>query len=172
RTEGSSSGLDVALVAEAPPSAFPNGCHVVEIEIDVETGDVTLERYVALDDFGTLVNPMLAEGQVHGGVVQGVGQALMERTVYDDAGQLMSGSFMDYALPRAKNLPDITVGFHPVPATSNPLGVKGCGEAGVTGALPAIVNAISDALASADAAPIDMPATPERVWRALQAARR
>ena len=170
--EGSSSDLNVALTAEAPPSAFPNGCHVVEIEIDVETGDVTLERYVALDDFGTLVNPMLAEGQVHGGVVQGVGQALMERTVYDDAGQLMSGSFMDYALPRANNLPDITVGFHPVPATSNPLGVKGCGEAGVTGALPAIVNAISDALASAGSTPVDMPATPERVWRALQAARR
>ncbi|MEM8950671.1 MAG: xanthine dehydrogenase family protein molybdopterin-binding subunit, partial [Pseudomonadota bacterium] len=163
--------LDVALIAEAPPSAFPNGCHIVEVEIDPETGTVSLERYVALDDFGNLVNPMLAEGQVHGGVVQGVGQALMERTVYDASGQLISGSFMDYTLPRAGDLPTIDVGFHPVPATSNPLGVKGCGEAGVTGALPAIMNAISDALASRGAAPVDMPATPERIWRALKASR-
>ncbi len=162
--------LDVALIAEAPPSAFPNGCHVVEVEIDPETGAVSLERYVALDDFGNLVNPMLVEGQVHGGVVQGVGQALMERTVHDDAGQLISGSFMDYTLPRARDLPMIDIDFHPVPATSNPLGVKGCGEAGVTGALPAIMNAISDALASRGAAPIDMPATPERIWKALETA--
>ena len=163
--------LDVALIAEAPPSAFPNGCHIVEVEIDPDTGAVSLERYVALDDFGNLVNPMLVEGQVHGGVVQGIGQALMERTVYDDRGQLISGSFMDYALPRAKNLPMIDVDFHPVPATSNPLGVKGCGEAGVTGALPAIMNAISDALAGRGGGPVDMPATPERIWRTLNAGR-
>ncbi len=163
--------LDVALIAEAPPSAFPNGCHIVEAEIDPETGAVTLARYVALDDFGNLVNPMLVEGQIHGGVGQGVGQALMEHTAYDDAGQLLSGSFMDYALPRARDLPMIDVGFHPVPATSNPLGVKGCGEAGVTGALPAIMNAISDALARRGAAPVDMPATPERIWRALNIGR-
>ncbi len=169
RPEGLEAGLDVALVAEAPPSAFPNGCHIAEVEIDPETGAVSLDRYVALDDFGTLVNPMLAEGQVHGGVVQGIGQALLERTVYDENGQLLTGSFMDYALPRADDLPDIEVGFHPVPATSNPLGVKGCGEAGVTGALPAVMNAISDALASAGAEPVDMPARPERVWRALSA---
>ena len=126
--------LDAALISESPPSAFPNGCHVAEVEIDPETGHVRLDRYTALDDFGTVVNPLLAEGQVHGGVVQGIGQALSERAVYDAQGQLLTGSFMDYALPRADTVPQLAVGFHPVPATSNPLGVKGCGEAGVTGA--------------------------------------
>jgi len=161
--------LDVALVSEAPPSAFPNGCHIAELEIDPETGDVTVDRYVAIDDFGVLINPMLAEGQVHGGVIQGIGQALFERTIYDREGQLLTGSFMDYALPRADDVSLIEVGFHPVAATSNPLGVKGCGEAGVTGALPAIMNAVADALASQGAEPIDMPATAERVWSALRA---
>lgn len=163
--------LDVAMVSEAPPSAFPNGCHVAEVEIDPQTGTVTVDRYAAVDDFGTLINPMLAEGQVHGGVAQGIGQALFEHAVYDETGQLLSGSFMDYALPRADDLSMIDVGFHAVPATSNPLGVKGCGEAGVTGALPAVMNAIADALASQGAKPVDMPAKPERVWSALQAAR-
>jgi carbon-monoxide dehydrogenase large subunit len=164
--------LDAALVSDSPPSAFPNGCHVAEVEVDPETGEVRLDRYTAVDDFGTLVNPMLAEGQVHGGVVQGVGQALLEHAVYDPGGQLLAGSFMDYALPRSDGVPAIEVGFHPVPATSNPLGVKGCGEAGVTGALPAIMNAIVDALASRGVRHVDMPATPERIWRALQAATR
>ena len=163
--------LDVALISDAPPSAFPNGCHVAEVEIDPDTGHVSLVRYIAIDDFGTLINPMLAEGQVHGGVAQGIGQALFEQTIYDENGQLLTGSFMDYALPRADGLSMIDVGFHPVPATSNPLGVKGCGEAGVTGALPAIMNAVVDALASQGAAPVDMPATPERVWMALQSAK-
>jgi carbon-monoxide dehydrogenase large subunit len=162
--------LDAALVTDSPPSAFPNGCHVAEVEIDPETGLVKVARYVAVDDFGTLVNPMLAEGQVHGGVVQGIGQALMERTVYDGAGQLLSGSFMDYALPRADRVPPIEVAFHPVPARSNPLGVKGCGEAGVTGALPAVMNAVLDALAERGVTRLDMPATPERVWAALREA--
>ena len=160
--------LGAELVADNPPSAFPNGCHVAEVEIDPETGAVTLARYTAVDDFGTLVNPMLAEGQVHGGVVQGIGQALTEHTVYDQTGQLLSGSFMDYAMPRADDLPSLDVDFHPVPATSNPLGVKGCGEAGVTGALPAVMNAIIDALADRGITHVDMPATPERIWRALQ----
>lgn len=160
--------LDVALVSEAPPSAFPNGCHIAEVEIDPETGHVSVASYIAVDDFGTLINPMLAEGQVHGGVAQGIGQALFEQTVYDENGQLLTGSFMDYVLPRADGLSMIDVDFHPVAATSNPLGVKGCGEAGVTGALPAIMNAVTDALASQGAEPIDMPATPERVWTALQ----
>ena len=164
--------LDVAMVSEAPPSAFPNGCHVAEVEIDPETGEITIDRYTAVDDFGTLINPMLVEGQVHGGVVQGIGQALSEQAFYDDAGQLLTGSFMDYALPRAGDLPMIEVGFHPVPAASNPLGVKGCGEAGVTGALPAVMNAIADALAGEGAALVDMPATPERIWTALRSARR
>jgi carbon-monoxide dehydrogenase large subunit len=164
--------LDAALVSESPPSAFPNGCHVAEIEIDPETGDVRLDRYTAVDDFGTLVNPMLAEGQVHGGVAQGIGQALLEHVVYDPEGQLLAGSFMDYALPRADTVPPIAVGFHPVPAASNPLGVKGCGEAGVTGALPAVMNAVLDALAARGVRHLDMPATPERIWLALQAAER
>jgi carbon-monoxide dehydrogenase large subunit len=162
--------LDAALISDSPPSAFPNGCHVAEVEIDPETGQVRLDRYTALDDFGTLVNPLLAEGQVHGGVVQGIGQALLERAVYNPQGQLLTGSFMDYALPRADTVPRITVGFHPVPATSNPLGVKGCGEAGVTGALPAVMNAVLDALATRGVRALDMPATPERVWRALHVA--
>ncbi len=162
--------LDSALVAEGPPSAFPNGCHIAEVEIDPETGAIELQRYTALDDFGTLVNPMLAEGQVHGGVAQGIGQALMEQAVYDPAGQLLTGSFMDYALPRADRVPPIDVGFHPVPATSNPLGVKGCGEAGVTGALPAVMNAVVDALAAHGITHLDMPATSEKIWSALRAA--
>jgi aerobic carbon-monoxide dehydrogenase large subunit len=149
-------------VTDSPPSAFPNGCHVAEVEIDPDTGLVEIARYVAVDDFGTLINPMLAEGQVHGGVVQGIGQALMERTVYDGAGQLLSGSFMDYALARADPVPPIEVAFHPVPARSNPLGVKGCGEAGVTGALPAVMNAVLDALAERGVTRFDMPATPRR----------
>jgi carbon-monoxide dehydrogenase large subunit len=164
--------LDAALISESPPSAFPNGCHVVEVEIDPETGQVRLDRYTALDDFGTVVNPLLAEGQVHGGVAQGIGQALLEHAVYDRQGQLLAGSFMDYALPRADTVPRITVGFHPVPATSNPLGVKGCGEAGVTGALPAVMNAVIDALATRGVRHLDMPATPERIWRALREAGR
>jgi carbon-monoxide dehydrogenase large subunit len=163
--------LDVALVAEGPPSAFPNGCHVAEVEVDPETGAVELQSYVAVDDFGTLVNPMLAEGQVHGGVAQGIGQALLEQAVYDAGGQLLTGSLMDYALPRADGVPPIEVGFHPVPATTNPLGVKGCGEAGVTGALPAVMNAVLDALAERGVTRLDMPATPARVWAALRTAR-
>jgi aerobic carbon-monoxide dehydrogenase large subunit len=162
--------LDAALTTDSPPSAFPNGCHVAEVEIDPETGQVRLDRYTAVDDFGTLVNPMLAEGQVHGGVAQGIGQALLEHAVYDPEGQLLAGSFMDYALPRADTVPPIAVGFHPVPATSNPLGVKGCGEAGVTGALPAVMNAVIDALAARGVRNLDMPATPERIWQALRAA--
>ncbi|HSA81786.1 MAG TPA: xanthine dehydrogenase family protein molybdopterin-binding subunit [Geminicoccaceae bacterium] len=168
--EGLPASLDVALVTDGPPSAFPNGCHVCEVEIDPETGQVELRRYVAVDDFGTLINPMLAEGQVHGGVAQGIGQALLERAVYDGQGQLLSGSFMDYALPRADGVPALEVGFHPVPATSNPLGVKGCGEAGVTGALPAVMNAVLDALSARGVTRLDMPATPARVWAALRAA--
>jgi carbon-monoxide dehydrogenase large subunit len=164
--------LDAALITDSPPSAFPNGCHVVEVEVDPETGEVRVDRYTAVDDFGTLVNPMLAEGQVHGGVVQGIGQALLEHAVYDRAGQLRAGSFLDYALPRADGVPSIEVGFHPVPATTNPLGVKGCGEAGVTGALPAVMNAVFDAVAARGIRHLDMPATPERIWRALQAAER
>jgi carbon-monoxide dehydrogenase large subunit len=163
--------LDTDLVSENPPSAFPNGCHVAEVEVDPETGVVEVVRYCAVDDFGTLVNPLLVEGQVHGGVVQGIGQALLERTVYDRSGQLVTGSFMDYALPRAEDVPSFELAFHSVPAKTNPLGVKGCGEAGITAAPAAVVNAVLDALASHGVTHLDMPLTPERVWRSLQAAR-
>lgn len=162
--------LDSELVSDTPQSAFPNGCHACELEVDPATGIVTIDRYTVVDDFGTIVNPMLVEGQVHGGVVQGIGQAFMEQVVYDSEGQPLSGSFMDYCMPRADDVPNFSLSFHPVPTAENPLGSKGCGEAGVTGALPALMNALSDALTDAGAEPIDMPATPERIWRALAAA--
>jgi carbon-monoxide dehydrogenase large subunit len=166
--EGSPESLDVELVADAVPSTFPNGCHICEVEVDPETGAVEVAAYTVVDDFGVLVNPLLVEGQVHGGVVQGIGQALMEATAHDRDGQPLTGSFMDYAVPRADQVPDMAFATHEVPATTNPLGVKGCGEAGVTGALPAVMNALADAFAQAGAAPVDMPATPEKVWRALR----
>lgn len=148
----------------APTPVFPNGCHIVEVEIDQETGVPTISRYTVVDDFGTVVNPMLVEGQVHGGVAQGLGQVLMEAMIYDDSAQLLTGSFMDYALPRAAMMPEITFDTSPVPNPNNPLGVKGCGEAGSIGALAACVNALVDAL---DGAPVTLPATPETLWRAL-----
>ncbi len=159
--------LDASLVMETPPSAYPNGCHIAEVEIDPDTGTIAVVKYAMVNDFGNLLNPLLAEGQAHGGVVQGIGQALMERTVYDETGQLVSGSYMDYAMPRADNAPSFEFGSHPVPATTNPLGVKGCGEAGCAGALPAVMNAVMDALSGYGVRHIDMPATPERVWRAI-----
>ena len=164
--------LDVSHVTEVIQSAFPNGCHVAEVEIDPETGKVEVVRYAAVNDFGTIVNPMLVEGQIHGGVVQGLGQALMEDARYDESGQLLTGSFMDYALPRASDAPPMSVASHEVPATTNPLGVKGCGEAGCAGALTSVMNAIVDALSALGIRHFEMPATPERVWRAIQAARK
>jgi carbon-monoxide dehydrogenase large subunit len=169
--EGLPASLDVNLVTETPPSAFPNGCHVAEVELDPETGVIEVVKYSMVNDFGTIVNPLTVEGQAHGGVVQGIGQALLERTYYDSEGQLLSGSYMDYALPRADNAPMFHIANHPVPATTNPLGVKGCGEAGCAGSLPSIMNAVLDALSNFGVKHIDMPATPERVWRAIQEAR-
>ncbi len=152
-------------------STFPNGCHICELEIDPETGAVELAAYHVVDDFGTIVNPMLLTGQIHGGVVQGIGQALMEETVYDrDSGQLLSGSFLDYAVPRALHIPPMEVGFNCIPCTTNPLGIKGAGEAGTIAACPAVINAIVDALSPLGIRHIDMPATPENIWRAIQAA--
>jgi aerobic carbon-monoxide dehydrogenase large subunit len=159
--------LDVDHVHKASPSAFPNGCHIAEVEVDPETGTVAVVKYTAVNDFGTVVNPMLVEGQLHGGVVQGIGQAVMEQTVYDDAGQPVTGSYMDYRLPRADDAPPFYIENHPVPATTNPLGVKGCGEAGCAGSLSSVMNAIVDALRPRGVAHINMPATPQRVWRAL-----
>jgi carbon-monoxide dehydrogenase large subunit len=158
--------LDTRGTADIAAS-FPNGVHVAEVEVEPETGRVTLVSYIAVDDCGVVLQPVLVEGQVQGGVAQGVGQALLESGVYDPAsGQLLAGSFMDYAMPRADDLPDIVSELHPVPATSNPLGVKGVGEAGTTAALAAVINAVADAVGPGAA--IDMPATPEAVWRALQ----
>lgn len=150
---------------------FPNGCHVAEVEIDAKTGAVTLLRYTGVDDFGTVINPMLTIGQVQGGVAQGIGQAMLERTVYDpETGQLLSGSFMDYTLPRAADLPDLMIYLDGVPTAANPLGVKGAGQAGAIAAPQAVVAAILDALKPLGVCHIDMPATPERVWNAIQQA--
>jgi len=170
--EGLPKTLDVSHVTEVIPSSFPNGCHVAEVEIDPETGIVEIARYSSANDFGTIVNPLLVEGQVHGGVVQGIGQAIMEQAVYDETGQLLTGSFMDYAMPRAEDTPG-TIGFasHPVPATTNPLGVKGCGEAGCAGALVSVMNAIVDALSELGIRHFDMPASPQRVWQAIREAK-
>jgi carbon-monoxide dehydrogenase large subunit len=163
--------LDTAEIAAIDDHTFPNGCHMAEVEIDPETGVTTVVRYIVCDDFGTTVNPLIVRGQVAGGVAQGIGQAMLEHTVFDpDSGQLLSGSFMDYALPRADDLPDVEVDLLEIPCATNPLGVKGAGEAGAVGSPPALINAIIDALSGDGVTSIDMPATPERVWRALAAA--
>ena len=154
-----------------PAPTFPNGCHVCEAEIDPDTGLVEITRYVVVDDFGTVINPLLLAGQVRGGVAQGVGQAMLERTVYDpDSGQLVSGDLTDYAIPHADTLPAVEFRFNVVPCKTNPLGLKGAGEAGAIGAPPALVNAVVDALAELGIDHLDMPLTPERLWRAIHAA--
>jgi carbon-monoxide dehydrogenase large subunit len=159
--------LDVTHVFDAAPQAYPNGCHVAEVEVDPDTGLTRIVSYVTVNDFGTIVNPLLVAGQAHGGIVQGIGQALHERVAYGEEGQPITGTFMDYGLPRADDVPSLGFESHPVPCTTNPLGAKGCGEAGCAGSLPAIMNAMCDALGVTH---IDMPATPEVVWRALNAA--
>lgn len=164
--------LDVQTVHEHSPSAYPNGCHVAEVEIDPETGVVEVVRYTMVNDFGVMINPKLVAGQAHGGVAQGIGQALFESVAYDAGGQLLTGSFMDYALPHADQVPGFALGSHPVPARTNVLGAKGCGEAGCAGALPSVMNAAVDALRPLGIDHLDMPATPEKVWTALAAARR
>jgi aerobic carbon-monoxide dehydrogenase large subunit len=164
--------LDAAEIAPIDAHTFPNGCHMAEVEVDPETGVIELVRYVVCDDFGKTVNPLIVRGQVAGGVAQGFGQAVLEHTVYDSSsGQLLSGSFMDYALPRANEFPDIEVELLEIPCASNPLGVKGAGEAGAVGSPPAVINAIIDALSGDGVTHIDMPATPERVWRAMALAK-
>ena len=160
--------LDSTGDFDAEELNFPNGCHICEVEIDPETGQTRVDRYVAVDDVGVVINPTIVHGQVQGGIAQGIGQVLAEHIVYDDDGQLLSGSFMDYAMPRASDIPDAAVDLHIVPARSNPLGVKGAGESGVTGSVAAVANAVSDALWRAGVKPeIEMPATAEKVWRAL-----
>ncbi|MDE2363439.1 MAG: molybdopterin-dependent oxidoreductase, partial [Hyphomicrobiales bacterium] len=154
--------LDVAHVHKASPSAYPNGCHVAEVEVDPQTGTVEVVRYTMMNDFGTVVNPMIVEGQGHGGVVQAIGQALLEHVVFDGDGQLLTGSFTDYAMPRAMEAPPFVVMNRPTLTKANPLGAKGCGEAGCAGGLPAVMNALADALGTVE---INMPMTPEVVWR-------
>ncbi|MBU6499005.1 MAG: xanthine dehydrogenase family protein molybdopterin-binding subunit [Rhodospirillales bacterium] len=163
--------LDVSLVNEGPGVTFPNGCHISEVEIDEATGEVEVVSYVMVNDIGTIINPLLLEGQLHGGVVQGIGQILLENAVFDENGQLLSGSFMDYAMPRADHAPRFVVRHRPQPAKTNPLGVKGVGEAGCTGSLSSLMNAVVDALSPLGVRNIDMPATPERIWQAIAAAK-
>ena len=159
--------LDVSTTDQYEDSAFPNGCHIAEVEIDEETAEAQVVRYVTVNDFGVLVNPMLVAGQAHGGIVQGIGQALTEQTAYSEDGQLLSGSYMDYGLPRAEHAPFLGFNSHPVPARTNAIGAKGCGEAGCAGALPAVMNAVVDALAERGVRHVDMPATPQRLWSIL-----
>jgi len=165
-------GLDETAFYDPTNFTYPAGTHICEVEIDPDTGVVDVVAFSACDDFGNIINPMIVEGQVHGGVAQGLGQALLEHCVYDpDSGQLLTGSMMDYALPRADDLPSFSVGTKVTPCTHNPLGVKGCGEAGAIGAPAAMMNAVMDALAPLGVAHLDMPASPHRVWRAIRQAR-
>jgi carbon-monoxide dehydrogenase large subunit len=164
-------GLQGAGAFSADVPSFPNGCHICEVEIDPETGAVVLDRYTVVDDIGTVINPLLARGQIQGGVAQGAGQALIEDMIYErDSGQLVTGSLLDYGIPRADNLPVIEVDFSPVPSASNPLGIKGVGEGGTVAATPTVMNAILEALAPLGVSDVPMPATPERVWRAIHRA--
>ena len=165
--EGVEPGLDETAFYDPLNFSFPAGAHICEVEVDPDTGVVEIVNYTAVDDFGTVINPMIVEGQIHGGVAHGVGQALLEHSIYDsDSGQLVTGSYMDYCMPRADNLPSLKLGFTETPSPLNPLGVKGCGEAGAIAAPAAVINAVTDAIG----ADIDMPATPEKVWRAIQGA--
>ena len=165
---GMEPGLFATAVYKAPVNNYPNGCHICELEIDRDTGKVEIIRYSVVDDFGTVLNPLLLHGQVHGGIAQGAGQALMEDIHFDASGQLVTASFMDYAMPHAHDLCDMEVESNPVPTKTNPLGVKGAGEAGCVGALPAVTNALVDALSEFGVKHIEMPATPERIWRAMR----
>ncbi len=167
RAAGRSDLLGFRERAELPGRSYPNGAHIAEVEIDPETGDCRVVKYTVTDDFGNLINPMLAEGQVHGGVAQGIGQAVCERVVHDETGQLLTATFMDYAMPRADTCPRIDFTTEPVPSTANPLGMKGCGEAGTVGALAAVANAVLDAVAECGVARVDMPFTPGCVWEML-----
>ena len=165
---GMEGGLDAAATTNLSAWTFPNGCHIAEVEVDPDTGTIEILDYNIVDDFGVVLNPMLVEGQVHGGIVQGIGQALHESAVYDDSGQLLTGSFMDYTMPRADNMPSFDFSTVEVPCKNNAMGVKGCGEAGSVGSPAAVINALVDALAPLGVDHVDMPATPEKVWRLTQ----
>ena len=164
--EGMEPGLKETAFFDPVNFSFPSGAFICEVEVDPDTGHTEIVQFTSADDFGTIINPMVVEGQVHGGVAQGIGQAMLEQVIYDEAGQLLTGSYMDYTMPRAADLPFYDVSHHSTPSPNNPLGIKGCGEAGAIGAPPAVINAITDAIGSND---IEMPATPQTVWRAIQA---
>jgi carbon-monoxide dehydrogenase large subunit len=174
--DGTEPGLDETYLYQRnghDDQNYPNGSHVCEVEVDPETGDVALVGFTAVDDCGVVLNPLIVHGQIHGGVAQGIGQALTENLVYDEeTGQLLTGSFMDYGMPRARHLPPLRTAFSPTPSTNNELGVKGCGEAGCCGAPSAFVIAVLDALRPLGIRHLDMPLTPNRVWRAIQEAQR
>ncbi|MFI5031722.1 MAG: xanthine dehydrogenase family protein molybdopterin-binding subunit, partial [Reyranellales bacterium] len=171
--KGFEGGLYENATFKAERDTYPNGCHICELEIDPETGDVTMDRYFVVDDVGTVMNPIGLKGQIHGGVAQGIGQILGEQVVWDrDSGQLLTASFLDYVMPRAQMVPNMEVKSNPVPTKFNPLGAKGAGEAGTVGAMPVVMNAIIDALAPLGVKDVDMPATPLNVWRAIRAAGR
>jgi carbon-monoxide dehydrogenase large subunit len=169
--EGVPTTLDVTHVTEQIAGTYPNGVHVAEVEIDPDTGLTRTVKYTAINDFGTVVNPMLVEGQIQGGVVQGLGQVLLEGAVYDADGQLVTGSFMDYAMPHAHDAPMIDVANRPVPTKTNAIGAKGCGEAGTSGGLPAVANAVIDALSEFGIRHLEMPMTPARIWQAIEDAK-
>ena len=162
-------GLEETAFYDPKNFTYPAGTHICEVEVDQDTGVVEVVSFSAADDFGRVINPMIVEGQVHGGVVQGIGQALYEQCVYDESGQLLSGTMMDYCLPKADNAPDFSVSVNVTECTHNVLGVKGCGEAGAIGAPPAVINAVINALSDYNVDDIAMPATPERVWQAMHA---
>src|SRR5207237_241871 len=165
-------GLEAAGTFSAEPPSHPNGSHVCEVEVDPDTGEVTIDRYFVVDDLGRVLNPMIVRGQIQGGVVQGIGQALIEHQVYDrQSGQLISGSFMDYGMPRADTMPNVEAELEEVPCKTNPVGVKGIGESGTIGAPPTVINALIDALEPLGVDHIDMPATPSRVWETITRAR-
>lgn len=168
RADGQAALCVAEETGKLPGRSYPNGCHIAEVEIDRDTGVTEVVRYTVVDDFGNLMNPMLAEGQVHGGVAQGIGQAITEHVVYDETGQLLTATFMDYGMPRADNMPFVAFHAEPVPSTANELGMKGCGEAGTVGALAAVANAVQDVLWPLGIRRVDMPFTPARVWAMLQ----
>jgi carbon-monoxide dehydrogenase large subunit len=161
-------GLEASSFFEPENFTYPFGTHIAVVDVDRDTGVVAIRKYVAVDDCGTQINPLLIEGQVQGGIAHSIGQALFEQTVYDENGQLLTGEFMDYAIPRAKDIPDYILGATVTPSPSNPLGVKGVGEAGTIGATPAIANAVLDALEPLGIMHLDLPLSPERVWQAIQ----
>jgi carbon-monoxide dehydrogenase large subunit len=169
--DGMEPALEATYVYDPPNFSWPSGCHIAVVEVDTETGDARLYRYVAVDDVGNVINPMIVDGQVHGGIAQGVAQALWEEAVYDENGNLVTGSLMNYLVPSAAELPSFELDRTVTPTPANPLGVKGVGETGTIASTPAVVNAVLDALEPYGVTDIDMPTSPERVWRAIQEAK-